>query len=135
MNYMDDRNMTNPEQLKYAKSHEWVRVEDNGELTIGITDHAQDQLGDVVFADLPAVGQNLAAEQACMLLESVKAASDIYMPVSGKIIAVNTALEDAPENINEAPYGDGWLFKIVPDDLADIEGLLSLSEYDASLDE
>ena len=127
--------MTNPEQLKYAKSHEWVRVEDNGELTIGITDHAQDQLGDVVFADLPTAGQNLAAEQACMLLESVKAASDIYMPVSGKIIAVNTALEDAPENINEAPYGDGWLFKIVPDDLADIEGLLSLSEYDASLDE
>ena len=127
--------MANSEQLKYAKSHEWVRVEDNGDLTIGITEHAQDQLGDVVFADLPAVGQSLAAKQTCMLLESVKAASDIYMPVSGKIIAVNAALEDAPENINEAPYSDGWLFKIAPDDIADIEGLLSLSEYDASLDE
>ena len=127
--------MANSEKLKYAKSHEWVRVEDNGDLTIGITEHAQDQLGDVVFADLPAVGQSLAAQQTCMLLESVKAASDIYMPVSGKIIAVNAALEDAPENINEAPYSDGWLFKIAQDDIADIEGLLSLSEYDASLDE
>lgn len=127
--------MMNPEQLKYAKSHEWVRLEDNGELTIGITEHAQDQLGDVVFADLPSVGQSLAAQQACMLLESVKAASDIYMPVSGKIIAVNTTLEDEPENINEAPYSDGWLFKIAPDNASDIEDLLSLSEYDASLDE
>jgi glycine cleavage system H protein len=127
-------NMTKPEQLKYASSHEWVRVEDNGELTVGITEHAQDQLGDVVFADLPSVGQTLAAQQTCMLLESVKAASDIYMPVSGKIIAVNTVLEDEPENINEEPYGKGWLFKIAADDPTDIEHLLSLSEYDASLD-
>ncbi|MFT7235849.1 MAG: glycine cleavage system H protein [Methylophagaceae bacterium] len=127
--------MANPEQLKYATSHEWVRVEDNGELTIGITDHAQDQLGDVVFADLPAVDLSLAAQQTCMLLESVKAASDIYMPVSGKIIAVNTALEDEPELINEDAYGNGWLFKMKPDNQADVASLLSLGQYEASLDE
>ena len=127
--------MANPEQLKYATSHEWVRVEDNGELTIGITDHAQDQLGDVVFADLPAVDLSLAAQQTCMLLESVKAASDIYMPVSGKIIAVNTALEDEPELINEDAYGKGWLFKMKPDNQADVASLLSLGQYEASLDE
>lgn len=126
--------MTKPEQLKYATSHEWVRVEDNGELTIGITDHAQDQLGDVVFAGLPALGQIAAAQEACMLLESVKAASDIYMPVSGKVTAVNSALEDEPELINEDAYDKGWLFKIMPDNQADIESLLSLSAYEASLD-
>ncbi|MBT3504766.1 MAG: glycine cleavage system protein GcvH [Piscirickettsiaceae bacterium] len=127
--------MTNPEQLKYATSHEWVKVDESGELTIGITDHAQDQLGDVVFADLPALEQTMSAQQACMLLESVKAASDIYMPVSGKITAVNTALEDTPELINEDAYGKGWLFRMVPENQADLEKLLSLSEYESSLDE
>jgi glycine cleavage system H protein len=127
--------MTNPEQLKYATSHEWVKVEESGELTIGITDHAQDQLGDVVFAELPALEQTMAAQQACMLLESVKAASDIYMPVSGKITRVNTALEDTPELINEDAYGKGWLFRMLPDNQADVEKLLSLSEYESSLDE
>jgi glycine cleavage system H protein len=127
--------MTNPEQLKYATSHEWVKVDESGELTIGITDHAQDQLGDVVFADLPTLEQTIPAQQACMLLESVKAASDIYMPVSGKITAVNTALEDTPELINDDAYGKGWLFRMVPENQADLEKLLSLSEYESSLDE
>ena len=127
--------MTNPEQLKYAVSHEWIRIEDSGELTVGISDHAQDLLGDVVFAEFPKLEHYIKANQACMLLESVKAASDIYMPVSGKIIAINKALEDEPELINQDPYGEGWLFKIAPDNTVDVDVLMSLSEYEASLDE
>jgi glycine cleavage system H protein len=127
--------MTNPEQLKYAASHEWVRIETSGELTVGISDHAQDLLGDVVFAEFPELDQDIEANQACMLLESVKAASDIYMPVSGKVIAINKALEDEPELINQDPYGEGWLFKIAPDNKVDVDALMSLSEYEASLDE
>lgn len=127
--------MSNPEQLKYASSHEWVRTEENGTLTVGITDHAQDQLGDIVFAELPVLEKRIAGKEACMLIESVKAASDIYMPVSGKIIAINPALEDEPELINQDAYGAGWLFKVAPDNLAELDALLSLSQYDASLDE
>ena len=127
--------MTNPEQLKYAASHEWIRVEASGELTVGISDHAQDLLGDVVFAEFPELDQNIEANQACMLLESVKAASDIYMPVSGKVIAINKTLEDEPELINQDPYGEGWLFKIAPDNTVDVDALMSLSEYEASLDD
>lgn len=125
----------NPSTLKYADTHEWVRVEDSGELTVGITDHAQDLLGDLVFAELPEVGQRFSAKEECMLLESVKAASDIYMPVSGEISAVNTKLEDEPEIINEDSFGDGWLFKVQADNNADIEGLLSAEGYESSLDE
>lgn len=127
--------MTNPEQLKYAASHEWVRIEASGELTVGISEHAQDLLGDVVFAEFPELEQDIEVNQACMLLESVKAASDIYMPVSGKIIAINKALEDEPELINQDPYGDGWLFKVAPDNTVDVDALMSLNEYEASLDE
>ncbi|RLA04499.1 MAG: glycine cleavage system protein GcvH [Gammaproteobacteria bacterium] len=126
--------MSNPTSLKYAQSHEWVRLEDSGELTVGITDHAQDLLGDLVFAELPEVGQRFDAKEECMLLESVKAASDIYMPVSGEISAVNPALEDTPEQINEDAFGGGWLFKVVPDNRNDIEALLSAEDYEASLD-
>jgi len=126
---------SNPSSLKYAASHEWVRVEESGEITVGITDHAQDLLGDLVFAELPEVGQRFSAKEECMLLESVKAASDIYMPVSGQISAINTALEDEPEIINEDSFGEGWLFKIQADNNADIEGLLSAQEYESSLDE
>lgn len=125
----------NPNTLKYADTHEWVRLEDSGELTVGITDHAQDLLGDLVFAELPEVGQRFSAKEECMLLESVKAASDIYMPVSGEISAVNTKLEDEPEIINEDSFGEGWLFKIQADNKADIEGLLSAEGYESSLDE
>ncbi len=127
--------MSNPSSLKYAETHEWVRLEESGELTIGITDHAQDLLGDMVFAELPEVGQRFAAQEECMLLESVKAASDIYMPVSGEISAINLALEDEPEKINEDSFGDGWLFKIQPDNSADIENLLSAEAYESSLDD
>lgn len=126
--------MSNPSFLKYADTHEWIRREDGGELTIGITEHAQDLLGDLVFAELPEIGQRFAAKEECMLLESVKAASDIYMPVSGEISAINTALTDEPELINQQPYGDGWLFKIQPDNIADIEVLLSAEAYEQSLD-
>jgi len=126
---------SNPSSLKYADTHEWVRVEDSGELTVGITDHAQDLLGDLVFAELPEVGQRFSAKEECMLLESVKAASDIYMPVSGEISAVNTKLEDEPEIINEDSFGDGWLFKIQADNNDDVDALLSAEGYESSLDE
>ena len=127
--------MSNPNSLKYADTHEWVRLEESGELTIGITDHAQDLLGALVFADLPEVGQRFSAQEECMLLESVKAASDIYMPVSGEISAINSDLEDEPEKINEDSFGEGWLFKVQPDNSADIEALLSAEDYETSLDD
>ena len=127
--------MTSPEQLKYAATHEWVSADEQGELTVGISDHAQDLLGDVVFAEFPKVGQYIEAKNACMLLESVKAASDIYMPVNGKVTAINTALEDEPELVNQDPYGEGWLFKIAPENIADVEALLSLADYETSLDD
>lgn len=126
--------MSNPSSLKYAESHEWVRVEESGELTVGITDHAQDLLGDLVFAELPEIGQRFSAKEECMLLESVKAASDIYMPVSGEISAINSELEDSPELINEDSFGEGWLFKIQPDNKSDIEAMLSADAYETSLD-
>lgn len=127
--------MSNPTSLKYAQTHEWVKLEDSGEITVGITDHAQDLLGDLVFAELPEVGQRFAAQEQCLLLESVKAASDIYMPVGGEITAVNSNLVDEPELINQDAFGDGWLFKIQADNTSDIDGLLSSEAYEASLDE
>jgi glycine cleavage system H protein len=127
--------MSNPTSLKYADTHEWVRVESSGELTVGITDHAQDLLGDLVFAELPEIGQRYAAKEECMLLESVKAASDIYMPVSGEISAINVNLQDEPELINQDSFGDGWLFRIQADNQSDVEALLSASDYEASLDQ
>ncbi len=123
------------QQLKYAASHEWVSVEEGDQITVGITDHAQDLLGDLVFADLPEVGQTFAREQVCMTLESVKAASDIYMPLSGKVVAINSALEDEPELINEDAFGDGWLFKMVADDISELDSLLTEADYEASLNE
>jgi glycine cleavage system H protein len=123
-----------PSELKYARSHEWARLEEDGTVTVGITDHAQDALGDVVFVEHPEVGQQLVAEDEAGVVESVKAASDIYAPVSGKVIAVNTALEDAPEQVNQDPYGDGWFFKVQPDDPADLEELLSAEAYGEFLD-
>ncbi|MDF1589192.1 MAG: glycine cleavage system protein GcvH [Gammaproteobacteria bacterium] len=127
--------MSNPDSLKYVETHEWVRLEANGEITVGITDHAQDLLGDVVFADLPEVGQRFSAKEECMLLESVKAASDIYMPISGEISAINANLEDAPEMINEDSFGEGWLFRFVPDNKDDLSALLSATAYEDSLDQ
>ncbi len=122
-----------PGELKYASSHEWVRVEADGTAYVGITDHAQAALGDLVFVELPDVEATLAAAEEAGVVESVKAASDIYSPVSGEIIAVNEALEDAPELINSDPYGDGWIFRIRLSDTEELEDLLSADEYEEQL--
>jgi len=122
------------EELKYASSHEWVRKEEDGTLTIGITEHAQDQLGDIVFVELPNVDSYHSASEECMLIESVKAASDIYMPVSGTVIETNALLEDEPELVNQSPLEEGWLFKMEPEDSAELDSLLTIEEYEASLD-
>ena len=122
-----------PSNLKYVATHEWVRTESDGTLTIGITDHAQDLLGDVVFVELPEPGTDVAAEDSIAVVESVKAASDIYAPVAGTIIEVNEALVDAPETVNESPFEDGWFFKIQPNDIGDLDDLMSAEEYEESL--
>ncbi len=108
-----------PGDLKFMKSHEWARVEDNGNVTVGISDHAQGLLGDLVYVELPGVGDTVKAGNACAVVESVKAASDIYAPVSGEVLAVNTALSDKPEAINEDAYGEGWILVIKPSNLAE----------------
>ena len=120
-----------PKDLLYAKSHEWVRNEGDGTVTIGITDHAQEQLGDLVFVDLPEVGSTLSAGDDCAVVESVKAASDVYSPVSGEVIEVNEALDGSPETINEDAFGDGWMFKLRLDSADELEGLLDADAYDA----
>ena len=120
-----------PSELKYAASHEWARLEEDGSVTVGITDHAQDALGDVVFVELPDVGDSLAAGDEAGVVESVKAASDIYAPVAGEVIAVNEKLEDEPETVNADPYNDGWFYKLQPGDTSELEGLLSAEDYQA----
>ncbi len=122
-------------ELKYLSSHEWARVEDDGTVTIGITDHAQAALGDVVFVELPEVGATVTAGQEAGVVESVKAASDIFSPVSGEVIAINEKLADAPETINAAPYDEGWFFKVQPDDLDELEDALDAEAYQASISE
>ncbi|MDW5502049.1 glycine cleavage system protein GcvH [Pseudomonas lundensis] len=124
-----------PTELKYATSHEWVRDAGNGEYVVGITEHAQELLGDMVFVDLPDVGTAVTAGEDCAVAESVKAASDIYAPISGEIIAANEALESSPELVNSDPYGDGWLFRIKASDSAELGNLLDASAYQASIDE
>jgi len=118
-----------PQELKYAASHEWARLEEDGTVTIGISDHAQDALGDVVYVEHPEVGQRVSAAEEAGVVESVKAASDIYAPLSGNVIAVNTVLDDAPETVNQDPYGDGWFFKVEPDDVTQLEDLLDAEAY------
>jgi glycine cleavage system H protein len=124
-----------PAELRYVSSHEWVRVEDDGTATIGITNHAQEALGDVVFVELPEVGVQLGAGDEAGVVESVKAASDIYAPIGGAIIAINENLEDNPEVINEDPYGDGWFFKMRLDDASSVDELLTADQYDASCED
>ena len=124
-----------PTELHYTKSHEWVRLEDDGTVTVGLTDHAQEALGDLVFVESPEVGTEYAAEEACCVVESVKAASDIYMPINGEIIDANPVLADEPEIINSSPYDDGWLFKIKPSDEDDIGQLMDSSTYEAELED
>ena len=108
-----------PGDLKFLKSHEWARVEDNGTVKVGISDHAQGLLGDLVYVELPSVGDKVQAGNACAVVESVKAASDVYAPISGKVTAVNSALSDKPETINEDAYGEGWIFVVKPSNLAE----------------
>jgi len=124
--------MHTPAHLKYAASHEWSRLEADGTVTVGITDHAQEALGDIVFLELPAVGRVVKAREECAVIESVKAASDIYAPVSGEIVAINQAAIDAPEAINSAPY-DHWLFRIQPAAPDELNALLDADAYNASL--
>jgi glycine cleavage system H protein len=124
-----------PTELKYASSHEWVRAEGNGVYTVGITEHAQELLGDMVFVDLPEVGRQVAAGEDCAVAESVKAASDIYAPISGEIVAVNGELESSPELVNSAPYGEGFLFQIKASDEGELANLLDAAAYKASIDE
>lgn len=124
-----------PGALRYTKDHEWVRDNGDGTLTVGITDHAQEALGDLVFVELPEPGRELASGETCAVVESVKAASDVYCPVAGTLAEVNPALADAPERINEDPYGEGWLFKLVPADALAFASLLDADAYALLLDD
>ncbi|WP_054177487.1 glycine cleavage system protein GcvH [Trabulsiella odontotermitis] len=124
-----------PAELKYSKEHEWLRKEADGTYTVGITEHAQELLGDMVFVDLPDVGKTVDAGDDCAVAESVKAASDIYAPISGEIIAVNDELNDAPELVNSEPYTAGWIFKIKASDESQIADLLDATAYEALLED
>lgn len=122
--------MNTPNDLFYAESHEWVRLNDDGTVTVGITDHAQEQLGDLVFVESPEIDKVVSAKDAIAVVESVKAASDIYAPINGTIIDANTALADEPELVNTSPYEDGWLFKIQPQDAIEVEELMDDEAYE-----
>jgi glycine cleavage system H protein len=120
-----------PADLKYSKEHEWVRDNSDGTVTVGITDHAQDALGDLVYVELPEVGRKVEAAEACAVVESVKAASDIYSPLGGEVTETNVTLGDAPESINDDPYGEGWIFKLRLSDGSQLDGLLDAAAYEA----
>ena len=124
-----------PGDLKFMKSHEWARVEGDGKVTIGISDHAQGLLGDLVYVELPNVGDRVEAGTACAVVESVKAASDVYSPVTGKVVEVNASLSDKPETINEDAYGDGWIFVIEAEEPEQLNDLLSPDDYAELLEE
>ena len=124
-----------PAELKYASSHEWTRLESDGSVVVGITDHAQDALGDVVYIELPEVGAHIDAGSEVAVIESVKAASDIYSPVTGDVTEVNLILEDEPESVNSSPYGDGWLFRVMPTDVSSMGDLMDAEAYAASVEE
>ena len=120
--------MNVPENLKYTASHEWVRAEHDGTVSIGITDHAQDALGELVYVELPEVGRKLGAEEACAVVESVKAASDVYAPLAGEVVAANEALADVPGEVNKDPYG-AWLFRLKPSAPSALDKLLDAAAY------
>jgi glycine cleavage system H protein len=124
-----------PKELRYSESHEWISQDDDGVVKVGITDHAQAQLGDLVFVELPEEGASFGQGDACAVVESVKAASDIYCPVSGEIVAVNEALIDAPETVNNDPYNDGWLFSVRLDDADELESLMDADAYKESIED
>lgn len=123
-----------PEDRRYAKSHEWAMKQDDGSITVGISDHAQEALGDLVFVETPAVGRKLTAGESCAVAESVKAASDVYAPVAGEVIEINGKLVDQPELLNQDPYGEGWLWKMKPASADAIDGLLDAAAYTATLE-
>jgi glycine cleavage system H protein len=125
--------ITNPVDLKYTASHEWIRENGDGTVTVGITGHAQDALGELVYVELPTVGRVLKAGEACVVVESTKAASDVYAPLSGEVVAVNDVLGDAPQTVNEAPFEGGWIFKIKVADSAQIASLMNSQAYEATL--
>ncbi len=118
-----------PEEIKYTQDHEWAKLSDNSTVTIGINDYAQDQLGEIVFVELPEVGKTLSQKEEFGTVESVKAVSEIYMPISGQVTAVNSALEDAPELVNQSCYDNGWLIKVTPSDLSQMDDLLDKTAY------
>jgi len=120
-----------PSELRFTKSHEWIRSMEDGSLEVGITDHAQEMLGDMVFVELPEVGSTLNGGDDCTVVESVKAASDVYAPIAGEIIEVNNLLQDSPEVVNNDPYGDGWLFRIQPADAGELAEMLDAEAYTA----
>jgi glycine cleavage system H protein len=124
-----------PGDLKFLKSHEWARLEDSGRVVVGISDHAQSQLGDLVYVELPNVGDQVEAGNGAAVVESVKAASDVYAPISGTVVAVNSALTDAPETINGDAYGEGWIFVLQPDDAGQLDELLSPDDYAALIED
>lgn len=119
-----------PKDLRYAKSHEWAKKQPDGTVLIGITDHAQSALGDLVFVEVPKTGRKVAANEACAVVESVKAASDVYSPIAGEVVDANAALAGAPETLNQDPYGKGWMFKLKPANAADLEKLLDAAGYE-----
>jgi glycine cleavage system H protein len=123
-----------PSELKYTKSHEWLRIEEDGLITVGISDHAQELLGDLVFVELPEAGTDFIAGDECCVVESVKAASDVYMPISGEVVEINEALADEPEIINTSPYDNGWLFKIKPS-ADELDDLMDADAYQAEIAE
>jgi glycine cleavage system H protein len=121
-----------PSNLKFLDSHEWARVEDDGTVTVGISDHAQELLGDIVFVELPEIGKEISQSSDIAIVESVKDASDVYSPLSGEVTEINEALNDNPEIINSSPYEDGWFFKIKPQDISEMEKLLDAAAYESS---
>lgn len=123
-----------PQDLRYSEEHEWAKVE-NGRVRVGITDYAQEQLGDVVYVELPDVGDTVSFMEPFGVIESVKAASDLFSPVSGEVVEVNERLEDEPELVNEDPYGEGWMIVVEADDLSELDDLMSAAEYEAMLSE
>ena len=124
-----------PDSIKYTATHEWVRREDDGSVTVGISDHAQDAMGDIVYVELPEAGATVEVQDEVGVIESVKAAADIYAPIAGAITAVNEKLQDAPETVNESPYEDGWLFKIEPIESTDWDNLLDAAAYMAKCEQ
>ncbi len=125
--------MTNPTDLKYTATHEWVKLESDGTISVGITDHAQELLGDMVYVECPAAGRKLKAQEECAVVESVKAAADVYAPVAGAVTAANGDLDGAPQKLNEDPYG-AWIFRMKPDNAADLNGLMDAAAYQVHVD-